>query len=420
MNFRPYILKHQKRHDGRYNVKIRISHRGSVSYAPTELYVNDSQLSADGDVKDLKILRICADIVDRYEEIFRANYFEVAAMETANELRDFLVRKSTPFRLDFWTFSKRIIEQRLKTGHAKTAECMARSVHAFRDYMRVQVLDVSAITPSVIRGFMDHLREPRRVCRRDQFGRLNVVHKEALTDSSAKAYAVDLRTIFNCARAEYNVDDVLIRNNPFAGVNLSRRADSSAGFRALELDEVARIFSSSPAGELEKMARDVFCISFCLCGANVTDIYSMPALTNGRAEYCRMKTKGRRADKAFVSVKVPDVIATECREWCSRRSDRLAFRFSEMYSSKDGFLRAVNDGLHSLARHLGISDLTSYYARHSWATIARNCCGLNIEDISAALNHVAKDRVTDRYIKRDFSRIDSANEAVLKAVLGEG
>jgi len=31
--------------------------------------------------------------------------------------------------------------------------------------------------------------------------------------------------------------------------------------------------------------------------------------------------------------------------------------------------------------------VATYYARHSWATIARNDCGVPKEDISMALNH---------------------------------
>lgn len=37
-----------------------------------------------------------------------------------------------------------------------------------------------------------------------------------------------------------------------------------------------------------------------------------------------------------------------------------------------------------------------------------------------ALNHVSAHRVTDRYIRKDFTRIDRLNEQVLALVFGEG
>lgn len=389
-----------------------------MAYAPTELYVNDSQINTAREVKDLKVLRVCADIIDAYEAICREHYFEIAAMDHANDVRDFVVRKSQPFRLNFWTYADQVIRQRRETGHAKTAECMQRSVNAFRDYLRVQPLDITTITPSMIRQFLIHLQTPRRVCRRDQFGILQVQRHDALCESSAKAYAVDLRTIFNEARAEYNADDLRIKNDPFLGVNLSRRANGSGGSRALEVEDVVRIFHAHPIDKLQALARDVFCISFALCGVNIADLYAMPPLVDGRAEYCRVKTAGRRADNAFISVAVPDDVAKEVYDYRARLSSAYAFRFRELYKSKDGFLRAVNDGLHALAKSLGMRDITTYYARQSWATIARNVCNIDIADISMALNHVAENRVTDRYIKPDFSRIDNANRRVLDAIKG--
>ena len=58
--------------------------------------------------------------------------------------------------------------------------------------------------------------------------------------------------------------------------------------------------------------------------------------------------------------------------------------------------------------------ITAYYARHSWATIARNILGISIDDIALALNHVSENhKVTSIYIEKDFTRIDKANRAVM-------
>lgn len=55
--------------------------------------------------------------------------------------------------------------------------------------------------------------------------------------------------------------------------------------------------------------------------------------------------------------------------------------------------------------------LSSYWARHTWATIA---AGLDIpkETISAALGH-STNSVTDIYIKFDNRKIDAANRRVI-------
>jgi hypothetical protein len=63
--------------------------------------------------------------------------------------------------------------------------------------------------------------------------------------------------------------------------------------------------------------------------------------------------------------------------------------------------------------------LSTYYARHSWATIARNKCKISKSDIGECLNHADPDRKTaDVYIEKDWSFIDEANRKVISYVFG--
>lgn len=49
----------------------------------------------------------------------------------------------------------------------------------------------------------------------------------------------------------------------------------------------------------------------------------------------------------------------------------------------------------------GIKDnVTTYTARHSFATIARNECGVSKDDISMCLTHSSGLDITDRYTER--------------------
>lgn len=70
-------------------------------------------------------------------------------------------------------------------------------------------------------------------------------------------------------------------------------------------------------------------------------------------------------------------------------SERL-FSFYQRNSSHAQFNRAVNEHLKVIGKALNIDDLTFYAARHSWATIARNDCGIPMEDIAICLNHKSR------------------------------
>lgn len=60
--------------------------------------------------------------------------------------------------------------------------------------------------------------------------------------------------------------------------------------------------------------------------------------------------------------------------------------------------------------------LTTYYARHTWASIAFNL-GIQKDVVSLALGHSFGVRVTDTYINADLSRVDEANSRVIDYVL---
>lgn len=74
-----------------------------------------------------------------------------------------------------------------------------------------------------------------------------------------------------------------------------------------------------------------------------------------------------------------------------------------------------------MAELCGIEGLTSYYARHTWATLARNECGVPKDVVHEALDHASRggERVTDIYIRRDFGRVWEANRKVLDLVFGK-
>ena len=62
-----------------------------------------------------------------------------------------------------------------------------------------------------------------------------------------------------------------------------------------------------------------------------------------------------------------------------------------------------------------IPDITYYWARHSFANLARNVCRKSKDDVALALNHVDQSRkTTDIYLAKDWSIVD---EEVQMAVI---
>ena len=71
------------------------------------------------------------------------------------------------------------------------------------------------------------------------------------------------------------------------------------------------------------------------------------------------------------------------------QTGKRVFNFYQRYTNSHGFVSAINKGLKNVANTLEINiPLSTYYARHSWATIARNKCKISKSDIDEYLNHV--------------------------------
>lgn len=59
-----------------------------------------------------------------------------------------------------------------------------------------------------------------------------------------------------------------------------------------------------------------------------------------------------------------------------------------------------------------IPNLTTYFARHTWATLAYEI-GIPLDTISQALGHSFGNRTTLIYVKNDQAKVDAANRKVI-------
>ena len=219
--------------------------------------------------------------------------------------------------------------------------------------------------------------------------------------------------MFNKARDTYNnedIGDIQIRHYPFSKYKMPTAPETNK--RNLDKDVIVKIRDYTSKHRLDEFARDVFMISFYLIGMNTVDLYNCKIIGNGRIEYNRTKTEGKRKDRAFISIKIQDELKPFVEKY---RGKHTVFDFSERYANAGNFNKHVNVALNRIGKELKLPmSLTTYYARHSWATIARNDCRISKDDVHMAMNHSdSLMKVTDIYIAKDWSIIDDANRKVI-------
>jgi len=172
--------------------------------------------------------------------------------------------------------------------------------------------------------------------------------------------------------------------------------------RSLTIDELKKL---STIGGVHL---DIFMLSFCLIGINIKDLLyaKKKQLVDGRLNYNRSKT-GK-----LYSIKVNEPAMKIIEKY---PGEILLLEFMEKRKRLDQFNKYLNKHLQKTALILNIEKkITTYYARHTWATIAAGT-GISRDIISHALGH-GNNTVTDTYIDFELQKVDDANSDVINTI----
>jgi integrase len=321
---------------------------------------------------------------------------------TVEQIVDALQENSLGFRLDFIEYGKQVAAKLKSEGRTRTADNYIIALNNMIKFTNRKSININEITVKFITNWIEWIK------------------RQTKGERACSLYPGIIRAIYNRARSEFNDEDtnvIRIPAYPFNRVKLPPMPMTRK--RALEAEHIRKII----ALDYEKithagmnrfnLAKDIFILSFCLVGMNAVDLYNCTELHDARLYYNRSKTKSRRHDKAEMSVKIEPEIAHLIEKYKDTDGKRV-FCFYKLYATVNNFSAALNKGLKKIGNHLDIIDLEFYAARHSWASIARNDLDIDKYTIHTALNHVIEEmKITDIYLKKDWSHIDRANRKVL-------
>ena len=243
------------------------------------------------------------------------------------------------------------------------------------------------------------------------------MRKNKFEETTMHYYFRTLRATYNkaiesqCANRE---------KTPFVEYKLSR-FNTKTKKRALSKDNVKKILemNSSAMTEKARLAHDVFSFSYYCGGISLVDVANL-SLTNiidGRLIYERQKTHG------MINLVMLDEAKTIIARYSSHQKkagylfpildNRVHITPMQKHNRIRKLCRQINSELHIIAANLGIKeDVTTYVARHSFATVLKKS-GVNIGIISQALGH-QDIKTTQIYLSKfDDEQVDSAMQNLL-------
>ena len=272
-----------------------------------------------------------------------------------------------------------------------------------------------------------YMRTYKRVMKFDKSATLESVNKEWLERYEAffsdrlavNTISLDLRnirTVFNKA-----IDNELINNDPFRKFKIK---SEKVPIRNLSAEQIRKIYYGE-ISDWQEEYRDMFILSFFMCGINAADLLSCKKLTNGRLVYNRMKT-----GKAY---SIP--VIKEAHEIIKRyKGEKFLLKPLDSGISIRSYVHNWNEALKKLGTYEIVKDklgkkrkreynkilgndvdITTYSARYSFASIAAEI-DIPRDVIALCLGHSWVD-VTSHYIAYDNKKIDDAVRKVVDYVL---
>lgn len=377
------LEKRYIRKDGRSTLKIAVHHNGKTFYVGTNLYIkaedwdkdNQKILGAQNRGLNAMLQRKKADMEERLLILQDKGQLKTL---TDKQLINYLTGVSDDDKPHYF---KNVLEKYVSAKtNTRTKEIYGATVSKLVHFCDYEHITFEEMNVSWLRSFDAWLA------------------KTSPSANSRSIHLRNIRTIFNAA-----LDDELISVYPFRRFKITSEETIK---RSISIADMRKLYHAAVQPFQQKYL-DCFFLSFFLIGINTVDLAKLPANADisGRIVYKRSKT-GKLYD-IKVEPEAARIIKkyrgkTHLLEWFDQRKD---YRTFTMYLDKN---------LQLIGHSLGIPSLTTYVARHSWASYASEL-DIPKDVISHALGHHLN--VTDTYIRFNHDKVDNANRRIIDYLL---
>lgn len=181
----------------------------------------------------------------------------------------------------------------------------------------------------------------------------------------------------------------------------------------LRLNDFHQLLAYQPKSEGAQKAKDLFLLSFYLCGANPIDIFKMKPPRDGYVSFVRTKTRSKTQGSINILLQPEAIEIIERHKGSTHLLD-----FIDDYVSYDNFYHFIGAKIRKIGKEINIAGLTLYWARYSWATYASKI-GIDESVIGRALGHAPSSLAGRVYITFDWERVDDANRRVIDYTTGK-
>lgn len=293
----------------------------------------------------------------------------------------------------FLSFAKKQAVHRQKSDKKAASEKILSAISSFSKFIGKDDIPFNDVTPELIEKYEGWLMK-RGVCK-----------------NTASFYMRKLRSIYNIAVENGIIENKMPFKNVYTGIDqtVKRAIPARAIQKVIDLDLLSR-------PKLD-FARNIFLLSLMLRGMSFVDMCLLKKddLVDGVLYYRRQKTH------QLMRIKWE----TPMQGILKKIGDSGGIFLLPIISNNNGDIRKqCSNALHNINRNLKkvgkmvkleIS-LTTYVARHSWASLAQST-GVSIYDISEGLGHHSLSTTRIYLASISSTAVDKANRKVLSLLI---
>ncbi len=388
--------------DGTYPLAVRVTHNRQTATFPVGISVPREHWDEQNSTLKKShphFKRLHADIYNLYHKVQKTSEnlvdeqrFTLKALKEKLRIQPIIEIKSTK-PITFNEYANNLVNNLYlnnKVGNAIVYQTAINRVLGFAEYTDISFEQLNY-------RFLENFK--------------NKLIADGVKANTISNYFRTLRAIFNKA-----IKEKLVSRDEYYFTDINFKPERTAK-RAISKDELVRFSNYHVIQHTsEWFAKNYFLLSFSLIGISFTDLaYMMPAnIIDGRVEFKRRKT-GK-----YYSIKLTDA-ALKILSELKLENSKYLLPVLPNDIEEDGikakklilqWIKTTNKYLYRISSNCKISNLTTYVARHTWATLAKRM-GYSNELIAEALGHEYGNRTTAIYLDTfEKEIIDGVNKDV--------
>lgn len=369
------IIKKKPLVDGSFKVKVAVCHKGETCYINTRYTVasithfKDGQVvkEADAPATNSKLRAL----IDFYQNTLDSIHNQ--GLYTCKQLKDLLTQASDQEeKPTYGQVCKEYIEE-LESDHRHSyALLIERSMRYFREFTKVDIQLVD-MTPFIISNFKKHL-----------------IQRKKISETTANMMLSQIKAVVNRA-IQYG--KVAYSIHPFISTKIAKAPVRDI---AISRESLIKIRDCNPTSYKFCVARDMFMLSFYLCGMNPADLLSIK-FNDESVSFKRTKIKNRTISDENTILHIPYEAKIIINRYKGKNGKlNLNYNFSFV-----NLCRHVGRCITQLAKELKIEEKVTFTsARKTFAQFAHD---LGVQDsiIDYCLGHSSHNRGVVAYYAKD-------------------